>query len=566
MSKISIAALGGLGENGKNMFIVEVDERIFILDAGLKYPEIDLYGVDAVIPDISYLIENRNRIEGIFISHGHEDHIGALPYILENINIRVYGTHFTICLIEDLLAENNMTIDKFKLYRINENKTLKFGEITVSFYNTTHSIPESVGIAISTEDGTIIYSPDFNFNPTVGSKYKTSYDKITELGKRNVLAVMAESLGVSDLERTSSDRLFEHTFNNVLTNAEGRIIISAFSSDLNRIQKIIDMSIQAGRRIAIIGRKAQRIIDIAMKSEYLKIPTDYLVNLKFKDNSIELNEKEEEEIRAEKKLVIIASGVRHEPYLSLIRMVNKQDRLVQLTQDDSVILISNPVPGTEKIAAEVLDALYRNDINVIQFEKKILRSSHANSEDLKLFYAMLKPKYFIPIIGEYRHLYEHQKVIKSAGYAPESIIILENGQVVTFENGQKGSLFEIHHGDILVDGSLTGSIDQSIIDEREKLADEGAIIVVANIDVKAKKLVSGPMITTRGFVSKIPLDQWKEQILELSMRIINTNLHKTNFKLEELEKTLSNDISNIAYRQTKKRPIIIPVLIDTKNK
>lgn len=563
MSKIKISALGGLGENGKNMFLVEVDERIFILDAGLKYPEVDLYGVDAVIPDISYLIENKQRIEGIFISHGHEDHIGALPYILENINIRVYGTHFTICLIEDLLAENNMTIDKFKLYRINENKTLKFGEVIVSFYNTTHSIPESVGIVLSTDDGAIVYSPDFNFNPTVGAKYKTSYDKIIELGKKSVLAVMAESLGVSDLERASSDRLFEHTYNNVLSNAEGRIIISAFSSDLNRIQKIIDMSIQAGRRIAIIGRKAQRIIDIAMKSEYLKIPTESLVNLKYQDNNIELNEKEEAEIKIEKKLVIIASGVRHEPYVSLIRMVNQQDRLVQLNQEDSVVLISNPVPGTEKVAADALDALYRHDINVIQFEKKILRSSHANAEDLKLFYTILKPKYFIPIIGEYRHLYEHTKVIKSANYASDSIISIENGLVANFEDGLLSSYSKINHGDILVDGSLTGSIDQSIIDEREKLADEGAIIITVNIAFKQKKIISGPTITTRGFVSKAPLDEWKEQILELSTRIITNALNKNN-AIKDLEKTLSDEISNITFRQTKKRPIVIPIIIETK--
>ena len=280
MAKIKIFALGGLGENGKNMYVVEVNQHIFILDAGIKYPDIDMYGVDAVIPNINYLIENKDRIEGIFITHGHEDHISALPYLLKKIPTRVYGTHFTICLIENLLSENKMDIKNYKLFRINDTKQLKFKDVTVSIFNTTHSIPESVAIAIKTEDGPIVYCTDFNFGPTSFGKYQTSYDKITDLGKEHVLALLSESISAGSINRIKNDSLFEHAYKNILINAKGRIIVSAYSSDLNRIQKIINMSIEKGKKIAIIGRKGEKIINVAIKSNYLDIPKDSFVTLK----------------------------------------------------------------------------------------------------------------------------------------------------------------------------------------------------------------------------------------------------------------------------------------------
>ncbi|HOR95581.1 MAG TPA: ribonuclease J [Bacilli bacterium] len=565
MSNIKISALGGLGENGKNMFLVDVDDHLFILDAGLKYPEVDLYGIDAVIPDITYLLENRNRIEGIFITHGHEDHIGALPYILENINIRIYGTHFTICLIENLLTEHGLNIENYKLYRINENKTLKFGDIIVSFYNTTHSIPESVGIAITTEDGTIVYSPDFSYNTTVGAKYKTSFDKITEIGKKGVLAVLPESLGAGDHDRVSSDRVFEHTFNNLLTSAKGRIVVAAFSTDLNRIQRIIDLSIGFGKKIAVIGRKAQHIIDIAIKTDYLKIPQSHLVNLKFieEKNGSDVYD----DLSEDKNLVVITAGIRHEPYVSLLRMLNKQDRLVQLTQNDSVVMISNPVPGTEKFAMQVLDTLYRNDIDVTLFDKKILRSSHANAEDLKLYYAMTKPKYIVPIIGEARHLYEHAKIAQSAGFDKDHIFILHNGEVLEFKNGVASkSPTKIPVGDILVDGSLTGLIDETVIKERENLAEEGAVIITANINSEKRKIIGTPVVTSKGFVSKQPIEEWLDLVREIFQRTFQSHANRPRFDLETLKKAVQEDVRQLAYRQMKKNPIIIVLLIETKDK
>ena len=554
MSKIKFFALGGLGENGKNMFVAEVDERIFIFDAGLKYPAVDLYGVDVVIPDISYLVENADRIEGIFISHGHEDHIGALPYLLKNINIRVYGTHFTIKLIEDLLIEEGMAVEDYRLYRINENKTLKFGEAMVSFYNTTHSIPESVGIALHTDQGLIIYSPDFNFDQNAETKYRTSFDKLIELSKKGVLALLAESIGSGTLTRPINDYLLTHVITDVFNRGTNRVIVTAFSSDLDRIQKIINIAVNNNRNIAIIGRKAQRIVDIAMNTDYLKIPKDRLVNLKY------IDDKNKNEI---KNLVVIVTGNRHEPFYVLQRMVNKQDRLIALNETDHVIIMTPPVPGTEKIALRTVDTLYRKNIKVTKVTKDIMRSSHANADDLKMMYNLLKPKYVIPIIGEYRHQIKQAKIAKEVGYEANKIIILENGESIEFENGVATTKNRIQNGDVLVDGSIVGDINEVVIKDREMLAQEGIFIISCNINAKGKRVINTPEIVTRGFVFgefKDEIDFYVKKKFDNTLKFF---FEKKYFEWNELNSVLREEIGREIYRIAKKRPIVIPVIVDT---
>lgn len=549
MANIKFFALGGLGENGKNMYIVEVNDRIFILDAGLKYPDVDMYGVDAVIADISYLIENKNRIEGIFISHGHEDHISALPYLLKQIPTRVYGTHFTICLIENLLADNKMDVKKYKLFRINENKVLTFGNVTVSFFNTTHSIPESIAISINTSDGSIVYCTDFNFTPTDSGKYQTSFDKITDLGKMKVLALLSESLGSAALDRVKNDSLLEHNYKNILINATGRIIVSAYSSDLSRIQKIINMSVAKGKKIAIIGRKAEKIVDVAIKSNYLFIPDENLVQLKMIDET-------HPEIY-DNNLVVIVTGVRHEPYNLLIRMATGENKFLKICEKDTVITMCPPVPGTEKYAISSLNTLYRYDVNVVIFDKKILSSTHANKDDLKLLYSMLKPQYIIPIKGEFRHLYEQYMVAKSACYDDEHILLLENGVVAEFENGKFVKESSVHVGDVFVDGSLLGHVNEEIIQDRELLAEEGAIIFSVNYDVRTRKATFNPNIITKGFTTKFSKDDLNTKISDLALKIVNNSLVKKQFDLTKVKETVIEETSKLIFRFTKHKPIII---------
>lgn len=555
MSNIKISALGGMGENGKNMFIVEVDERIFILDSGLKYPSIDMYGIDAIVPNIDYLIENKDRIEGIFISHGHEDHIGALPYLLKNINVRVYATHFTICLIESLLQLNNMNKKKYKLYRINDTKTLTFGDVTVSFYNTTHSIPESVGIVISTTDGNIIYAPDFNFGIEKNYKYQTSFDKINNSNNKGTLAVLAESIGIRSVDRSTNDLLFEHTFKSILDGNMHRVFVSLLSTDLSRIQKVIDMSLEKNRKIAVMGRKGEEIIDIAIKSDYLKIPDYAYVTLKPYD------EKNHNEID---NLVVLVIGMRHESYNILTRICNNKDRFIRFTSNDKVVFISDPVPGTLKTYIETMDELYRKNVEIEIIPKKKLRTTHATSEDLFLLYSMTKPKYIYPIIGEYRHLARHQELLKNLGYDEKKIVSIDNGLVSVITDGLLNGTEEIISGDEYVDGSLIGNVSQELISERERLAGEGIIVIVGYLDKRRRQMVGNPIITTKGFVHSTNVENFNNTISEFFLRMMKNALNKPTYDKEQVIKSLSEEIGKIVFRLSKKRPAILPVIVNIK--
>ncbi len=554
MAKIKIFALGGLGENGKNMYVVEVDDRIFILDAGLKYPDIDMYGVDAVIPNIQYLIDNKERIEGVFITHGHEDHINALPYLLKKVPTRVYGTHFTICLIESLLSDNKMNIKNFKLFRINETKVLKFSTATVSIFNTSHSIPESVAISINTEDGAIVYCTDFNFGPTLLGKYQTSFDKITELGQKNVLALLSESIGAGTINRIKNDSLLEHAYKNILTNANGRIIVSAYSSDLNRIQKIINMSIERNKKIAIIGRRAEKIVDVAIKSHYLDIPRDRFESLQvFEENDCTQNRSD---------LVVIVTGVRNEPYSLLVRMTLGEDKLIKICQNDTIVVMCPPIPGTEKVSIDSLNTLYRYDANVKILDKDVLKSSHADKEDLKLLYAMLKPKFVIPVKGEYRHMYEQSLVAENSGIQKERILLLDNGEVAVFEDKELLEKERVITGDIFVDGSLLGSVNEKVIDDREKLAEEGAIILNINYDIRLRKVINFQKIITKGLSFNMPIDELSLKINELAVRMLNNNLVKKQFSKDTVTNNISEEVGKLVYKLIQHRPIVIVNLIE----
>lgn len=553
MSDIRIMSLGGIGENGMNMYVVEVDKNIFILDAGLKYPDIDMYGVDAVIPDITYLEDHIDRIQGVFLSHGHEDHIGAIPYLLRKIPTRVFGTHFTICLLEELLEDNHMNVKDYHLYRINENKVLGFGNVNITFFNLTHSLPETVGIQISTPDGSIVYATDFNFNTCSEPHYHTSFDKITDIGKKKVLVAMTESIGSASLGRISNDTLLEYKFNNIIAKTTHRIIVAAYSSDLSRIQKIINLSVKAKKRIAILGKKAERIVEIAVKSNYLAIPDGSFTSLKFLS---ETNQNIEDD------LVVIVTGVRNEPYSNLVRMVKGDDRLIHIVEGDSVVVMCPPVPGTEKPAMNCLNTLSKYNTAVSIFGKDVLTSAHASREDLKLLYAMLKPLYIMPIKGEYRHMYEHVQALESFGYKEDRCLLVENGETINFQNGV---LMPEHDrefvGHIFVDGSLTGSINEQVINDRETLAEEGAVLMVVYYDFGNKKIIDGPTIITKGFCSSNS-EEFEESLKTLLNRIFQSTFASPTLDIELLEKQIIAESSRLVSRMTNNKPKMIPVLFN----
>jgi len=556
MSKIKFFALGGLGENGKNMYCLDINNKIFILDAGLKYPSHELFGVDSIVPDFDYLEKNIERIVGVFLSHGHEDHIGAVPKLLKTVKVPIYASYFTLALLKDLITDRGLDINDYTFNQVDCQKTEKFGDISVDFYSVTHSIPESLGIAISTPDGVIVYAPDFTFDQNVSGAYKTDFVKLTNIAGKKVLALLVESLGAERVGQTQGSDALDYALNQAFYKADSRIVVSAFATDLMRIQKIIDISLKYDKNIVIIGRKTQRTVDIAVNLGYLKIPKDKLTNLRF------IDEKNKNELE---NSVILVSGDRHEPFYMLQRMVKKLDRLIHINKDDTIILMTPPVPGTEKIAARTLDILYRYDTNVVKIDKKILPPSHASSEEIKLLINILQPKYVIPVVGEYRHQYALKGICLQMGYTEDKIFSLDNGDVVEFEKGIGiKTKTKITSGDILVDGILDGDLSNVVLRDRELLSEDGVLLIIANVDARRKEIVSVPEVVSRGFVYMKENEDLIEEVEKIFIKVSDKIFTNKYIDWRVYNKALKDEISKFLYRETKRRPIVIPVIIDTQ--
>jgi len=559
MSTIKFFALGGLGENGKNMYCLELENKLFILDAGLKYPSTELFGVDSIIPDFTYLEENKHKIVGLFLSHGHEDHIGAVPRLLKTMDtLPIYGSHFTLEILKDALKDQEMDESCCQFNEVDSSKVLRFDDITVEFYRVTHSIPESLGIAITTKDGVIVYAPDYNFDQNVDNIYKTEFTKLAEIAGKNVLALLTESLGAERAGYTHSSTALDHALEHAFSNAEGRIIVSAFSTDLLRIQKIIDVALDHNRKIAIIGRKTQRIIDIAVTLGYLKIPQESLVGLKF------IDEKNKNELRDS---IVLVAGERHEPFYMLQRMVKKLDRLIHINSDDTIIMMTPPVPGTEKIAARTMDILYRNDTNVVKISKSELPPSHASSEDIKLLINILNPKFIVPVIGEYRHQYALRELCSQLGYEDNKVIMLDNGQILEFRDGDLlHTKNKVESGEIFVDGILDGDVSDVVLRDRELLSEDGVLLIIANVDARRRVILSEPEIVSRGFVYMKENEDLIENVRNIFLESSKRMFSGKYIDWRKYKDDVRDSISKYLYKEIKRRPIIIPVLVDTQLK
>jgi len=556
MSQVRFFSLGGLGENGKNMYVIEVDQQLFILDAGIKYPSAELYGVDEIIPDYKVLIRAKDRIRGIFLSHAHEDHISALPHILRDLNVPVYATNFTMQIVKDQLKDESYDLSTLTLNTISQNSIIKFGNVRVTFFNTTHSIPESIGIAVHTTEGVIVYTSDFTFDQSSDVKYQTDFRKINELSEKNVLILLSESLG-STLELNGGvNSQMMHKLNSIYANAEGRIIVSLFSSDLRKIQHIIDISLLHKKKIAIIGRRAQRIVDIAIESGYLNIPNESLISLRYID---EKNKNDDSSI------VALVTGNRHEPFFMLQRMCKKTDRLIHIDEKDTVIMMTAPVPGTEKMAARTLDILYRSDAQVQVINKRLLTSAHATSDELKMMINLIKPKYIIPTIGEYQHQYGLKKLAIEIGYDPDHVFLLDNGDVLTVDGKDVFvSRKEINVGEILIDGTAVGDVNDFVMKDRELLAEDGALLVVAHVSPKLKQIIGDVKIVTKGFVYVQESEELLNKVIQVFIDVSKKHLEGKYINWNEYKKDVRNEVNRFIYQETRRSPITIPVIISTE--
>ncbi|MBN2540488.1 MAG: ribonuclease J [Bacilli bacterium] len=555
MSQIKFFALGGLGDNGKNLYVLEINEKLIVLDAGLQHPSGDLLGVDAIVPDISYLVSRKEDIIGIFLSHAHDKNIGALPMILSQINTKVYGTSFTVEVARDFLADNKMNHYDYDFEVVKYNTIIKFDDFAVEYFQTTHSVPLSAGIVIYTEDGAIVYASDFTFDQNVTTYYKTDFRKLAKIADYGVFALLCESSGAGNVGHSNTSQNLKHIIRTSFTEAKGRIIVGMYSTELSNIQIIIDEALKANKKISIIGRKAQRLVNIGERMGYIEIPEESLVNLKFidSDNKNEFND-----------VVFLVTGERHEPFFMLQRMAKGYDRLISLIESDTVMFMCPPLIGTEKIAAKTYNVLCKLGVNMIKIDKTMLSRFHASSEDIKFMYSMLNPKYVIPINGEYRYQLAQYEIAKEYGYKESEILLLDNGEVISFNHGIKDKFHDmVENGTLLVDGTFETDINDKVIKERELLSQDGFLMLIANINAKLQLMLNKPEIVSRGFMFMKENEEMIKEIEIIYQLETNKQFAKANIDWKEYKDNIRYQIQRYLYNKTKRKPIVIPVIIDT---
>ena len=484
---LKVIPIGGLNEIGKNMTLLEYNDQILIIDCGMTFPEDEMYGIDIVIPDFSYIIENREKLVGMVITHGHEDHIGAIPYLLKNVKLPIYGTRLTLGLVENKLKEHQVIGD---LRTIEAGDKIQLGDFKIETIRTTHSIADSICLAIDTPAGVVFHSGDFKIDYTPVDGEPIDFSKLAELGKKGVTLMMCDSTNAVRPGFTSSEKVVGKTIENIFRTAKTRIIIATFSSNVHRVQKIIENAVKVGRKVAISGRSMENVVALAIELGYLDIPAGTLVDLKMTKNI------------PDDKLVIITTGSQGEPMSALSRIASGEHKAVKLKPGDMVILSSTPVPGNEKTVSNVVNKLFEKGAEVIYSDiADIHVSGHACQEELKLIHSLIKPKFFMPVHGEYRHLIQHARLAESLGMKSENIFVMENGSILNV--GKRKAYKDEQRIDadaILVDGLGVGDVGNIVLRDRKLLSESGLIIVVAAIDKESRMVVSGPDIISRGFV------------------------------------------------------------------
>ncbi|HHK0724570.1 TPA: ribonuclease J [Streptococcus pyogenes] len=553
MTDIKMIALGGVREYGKNFYLVEINDSMFILDAGLKYPENEQLGVDLVIPNLDYVIENKGKVQGIFLSHGHADAIGALPYLLAEVSAPVFGSELTIELAKLFVKSNNST-KKFNNFHVVDSDTeIEFKDGLVSFFRTTHSIPESMGIVIGTDKGNIVYTGDFKFDQAAREGYQTDLLRLAEIGKEGVLALLSDSVNATSNDQIASESEVGEEMDSVISDADGRVIVAAVASNLVRIQQVFDSATAHGRRVVLTGTDAENIVRTALRLEKLMI-TDERLLIKPKD----MSKFEDHE------LIILEAGRMGEPINSLQKMAAGRHRYVQIKEGDLVYIVTTPSTAKEAMVARVENLIYKAGGSVKLITQNLRVSGHANGRDLQLLMNLLKPQYLFPVQGEYRDLAAHAKLAEEVGIFPENIHILKRGDIMALND--EGFLHEggVPASDVMIDGNAIGDVGNIVLRDRKVLSEDGIFIVAITVSKKEKRIISKAKVNTRGFVYV----KKSHDILRESAELVNTTvgnyLKKDTFDWGELKGNVRDDLSKFLFEQTKRRPAILPVVMEVR--
>lgn len=546
---IKIIPLGGLQEIGKNMTVLEYKDEIIVIDCGLIFPEDEMLGIDVVIPDISYLIKNRDKVKGIVLTHGHEDHIGALPYVLKKLDIPVYGSKLTLGLVEFKLKEHRVNAN---LFVVNPGERVKLGGFDVEFIRVNHSIPDSCALAIHTTMGVIFHTGDFKVDFTPIDGEIMDFHRIAEIGKKGVLLMMAESTNVERPGYTFSESVVGHNLDEIFSEADARILIATFASNIHRLQQIINAAHKNGRKFALSGRSMVNVVNVARNLGYLDIPDGVYVDLK------DINRYNDNEI------VIITTGSQGEPLSALTRMAYQEHRQLEIKPGDLVIFSAHPIPGNEKLVSRVINQLFERGAKVIyDTAAEIHVSGHALQEELKLMHRLVRPKFFVPVHGEYRHLNQHMQLAKKLGMPEENIFILSNGAVLELGQNRAAINGRVPSGNIMVDGLGVGDVGNIVIRDRKHLSEDGLMVVVLTISKDTGKLVSGPDIVSRGFVyvreSEMLMEDAKE-VVKWSLE--NCSKKGGNREWSIIKNTIRDDLKDYLYEKTKRNPMILPIIME----
>ena len=549
-SKLKVMMLGGLNEIGKNIAGLEYEDDIIVIDCGLAFPDDDMLGIDLVIPDITYLEKNADKIRGILITHGHEDHIGAIPYVLRTINPPIYGTRLTLGILENKLNEHKLT-KQAQLNTVEAGDTVKLGCFEAEFIHVNHSIADACAIAVRTPVGVVIHTGDFKLDVSPIDGEMMDVTRLGEYGREGVLLLMCESTNVERPGYTPSERKVGGQLDQIyMQNGDKRIIIATFSSNVHRVQQIINTSAKYGRHVAVTGRSMVNVVGAAVRLGYMDVPEDVLIDIS------DIGRYKPEQI------TIITTGSQGEPMSALSRMAFSDHNQVELTSGDLVVLSSHAIPGNEVLVGKIINEMYRRGVNVYHEEEEVHVSGHACREEIKMMHSLTKPKFFMPIHGEYRHLMQHKELAQFMGMSADHIFVCEIGQVLELDGESCRRAGSVPSGRVLIDGYGVGDVGNIVLRDRRHLAQDGLIVVVATVDVDSCEIISGPDIISRGFVYVRESEELMDEVRAIARNVLEETLEAGVTEWNQIKSNVKDDLSKYLYSKTKRKPMILPVIMN----
>lgn len=546
---IKIIALGGVGEIGKNLYVIEIDHNIFIVDAGLMYPEAGMLGIDMVIPDITYLRENADRVKGIFLTHGHDENIGGVFYVLRHLSIPVYGTKLTLALVSQKVKELNPK-QKAEYVEVDSSTVLDFEGVKVSFFRTIHSIPDSVGVCFHTSLGAIVHTGDFKFDTTPVLNARTDLGKMAMIGEEGVLCLLSDSTNAERPGFTASETGVGQEISDAMYSAKGRTIVAIYASNINRIVQVIHAAAENNRKLVLLGNSIKNVYEMAEKLGYITESENIIIPV------------QEIDTYPKHAVAVLTTGHQGEPLTVLNRMAKGAHKQIKIEADDTVIISATPVPGNELHFSKTVDLLYRAGANVVFGQKQIHVSGHGSQEELKLMLNIMKPKYFMPVNGEFKMQKAHAKLAVSAGIDEENIFLVEKGDVVEFSEHKAKSVSKVPAGNVLIDGLGVGDIGNIVLRDRRLLSQDGILIVVVTLDRSKKTMISGPEIISRGFVYVRESEELIQKASGMVTEIVEKSMQGTGIEWSALKLNIRESLNRFLFEQTKRRPMILPIIME----